>query len=64
MNCLDRDKVEIIEVEGKGSKIIVNGIEIKNVSGYSLVDNKTFDKWGKEITIKIWGPEIEYKKGR
>lgn len=43
MNCFDRDKVEIIEVEGKGSKIIVTRIE---------------------ITIKIWGPEIEYKKGR
>lgn len=36
MNCLDRDKVEIIEVEGKGSKIIVTGIEIKMFLGIHL----------------------------
>lgn len=45
-------------------KLIINGVEIKNVTGYSLIDNKGIDKWGKEITIKIWSPEIEYKKGR
>ncbi|MBS5885161.1 hypothetical protein [Clostridium sp.] len=61
---MEKDKVEIIENEGKGQQIIVNGVEIKNVIGYSLVDNKGIDKWGKEITIKIWHPEIEYKKGR
>lgn len=61
---MEKDKVEIIENEGKGQQIIVNGVEIKNVIGYSLVDNKGIDKWGKEITIKIWTPEIEYKKGR
>lgn len=61
---MEKDKVEIIENEGKGQQIIVNGVEIKNVIGYSLVDNKGIDKWGKEITIKIGHPEIEYKKGR
>lgn len=64
MDYLNKDKVEIIEVEGKGTKIIVNGIEIKNVLGYSIIDNKGFDKSVKEVTIKIWSPEIEYKKGR
>lgn len=64
MNHLTRDKVEIIESEDKGQKILVNGVEIKNISGYSLVDNKGIGKWGKELTIKIYSPEIEYKKER
>ncbi len=64
MNYLDRDKVEIVEVEKQGNKLIINGVEIKNVTEYSVVDVKDIDKWKKEVTIKIWAPEIEYKKGR
>ena len=64
MNYLKRDKVEIVEVEGQGNKLIINGIEIKNVTAYSVVDVKGIDKLKKEVTIKIWAPEIEYKKGR
>ena len=64
MNYLKRDKVEIVEVEGKGIKLIINGVEVKNVTEYSLVDVKGIDKWRKEVTVKIWAPEIEYKKGR
>lgn len=64
MGHLEVDKVEIIEVEGKGKKLIINGVEIKNVTGYSLIDVNGSDKWKKEVTVKIWAPEIEYKKGR
>lgn len=61
---MDRDKVEIIENKDKEQKVVVNGVEIKNVLGYSLIDDKGIVKWDKEITIKIWNPEVEYKKGR
>ena len=45
-------------------KLIINGVEVKGVIEYSLVDVKGIDKWGKEVTVKIWAPEVEYKKGR
>ncbi|MFR1708929.1 MAG: hypothetical protein ACLSV2_08520 [Clostridium sp.] len=61
---MEADEVEIIENEEKGMKLFVNGAEIKNVTEFSLVDVRGIDKWGKEVTIKIWAPEIEYKKGR
>lgn len=61
---MEVDEVEIIESEGKDMKLFANGTEIKNVTEFSLVDVRGIDKWGKEITIKIWAPEIEYKKGR
>lgn len=60
---MEKDKIEIIE--GKfGGTLVVNGVQIKNCLGYSLVDNKTVDNNQKYIQIKIFSPEIEYKKGR
>nr|DAE45608.1 MAG TPA: hypothetical protein [Caudoviricetes sp.] len=61
---MEKDKIEIIENEFGGSTLIINGAQIKKCLGYSLVDNKTIDNDQKYIQVKIFSPEIEYKKGR
>lgn len=63
MIVLEKDKVEIIENQSGGSTLIINGVEVKRCLGYSLTDNKTIDNNQKYILVKIFQPEIEYKKG-